>query len=377
MYTQEFIELVKKATDMVKLAKKYTELVPAGGGIWQGKCPHPKHKDLDPSFRVWEKSQSWACMGCHNGKKNSKDKNYGSDCFSFIQWMSNGKTSWPEAVEQLANIAGIPMPYDRFDTIYKANKTLAEAYSKSIKGKVYEYLKSRGLDDEDIHAWLLGFDGKKITFPLYDKYKNILGFSKRWLIQPEGSNDKYRNPYNSDVFNKGYYMYGIHLLDMDFPEIRITEGPMDVIMPKKYGVKNIVATQGTAFTDGHVEIIKNLGLTPVFCHDADKAGVNATKSAINKLSEKNIYCKILILPDGMDMADMANEYKWNIEQYIQDNAMTYGYYKIRNIISQYDTKVNETKVKLYPEIIKLMKEIPEVEKPIIKDFIKSRMQLDI
>ena len=79
MFPQEFIDKVKDAVDMRKLAEEYTLLEKVGNGIYRGPCPHPEHDDKHPSFCVWEKSQSWACLVCHHGKKTEKFKNYGSD----------------------------------------------------------------------------------------------------------------------------------------------------------------------------------------------------------------------------------------------------------------------------------------------------------
>lgn len=382
MLPQSFIDQVKSATDMVKLAQQYTELKKTGDGIWQGVCPHPDHHDTNPSFTVWEKEQSWCCLGCHNGKKHKKDKksldkNYGSDCFAFIQWMSNGKTGWKQAILQLAKEHDIPVPTDEFEQLYEHKKILAESYTKSLHGKAFNYLVARGLSRKDMADWMLGFDGQKITFPLLDRYRNVIGFTKRWLDMPEGRDDKYRNSHNSKIFNKGYYFYGMHLYDDSFDEIRITEGSLDVILAAKYGVKNIVATLGTAFTEGHVEIIKKLGKTPVFCMDGDPAGLKSMSKSIDMLAEEGIYSKLLIIPNQMDMADIANELKENLEQYILDYAMTYGYFKVQNIVNMFDAKTNELKLRLYPDIIEVLEEIPLNERVIIKEYIKNKLQLDL
>ena len=376
MLPQSFIDQVKEATDMVQLAKKYTELKLIGDGIWQGTCPHPDHKDSTPSFRVWEKDQSWACMGCHYGKKDTKDKNYGSDCFAFLQWME--KINWKQSILKLAEEADIPVPSDENTKLYKRKKILAESYTKSRQGQVFNYLLSRGLNKKDMEYWCIGFDGLRITFPLFDRYKNILGFTKRIFLEDPEIEPKYKNSSTSKIFNKSFYLYGAHLMDNEFGEIRITEGPLDVIVPNKYGVKNIVATLGTAVTDGHVELIKKYNKTPVFCMDGDPAGLQSINKAINKLADEGIYSKVLVLPNGIDMADLANTLKEDTEQYIQDNAVTYGQFKIQDIINQYDAKVNEIKLKLYPEVLKLLKEIPyELERDLIKDYVEEKMQIKI
>lgn len=379
---QSFIDQVKQATDIVKLIKDYTELKPIGDGIWQGRCPNPNHNDKDPSFRVWEKEQSWACMGCHYGKKDlsakkHEDKIYGSDCFAFIQWITKGKVNWKQAVLQLAKRAQVPEPSNENERLYNMKKILTKSYTKSLHGKPYNYLIERGLSKKEIKEWSIGFDGTKIIFPLFDRYKNVLGFTKRWVDKVPEDQPKYKNSSNSKIFNKSMYLYGIHKIDDNFDEVRITEGAMDVILPEKYGVKNIFATLGTAFTEGHIEIIKHYGKIPVFCMDGDRAGLASINKAINILAQNGIYSKILVLPDGMDMADLANKYKYDTEKYINDNAITYGFYEMKKILSMYDSKMVELKMKLYPEIVNILETIPDyTEKHIIEDLIKQRIGID-
>lgn len=383
MLPDSFIEQVKQATDLLELAKEYTTMKKAGPNVWQGICPHPDHHDTNPSFTVWEKEQSWCCYGCHHGKKDKTkpksvtDHVYGSDCFAFLQWLSKGKLSWKDTVFYLADLHGIPIPTDENQAYYDRNLLLAKSYAKNLPGRANNYLHTRGLSDQDIAQWGLGFDGKKITFPLYDRYNNILGFSKRWIDMPEGKDDKYRNSPNNKIFNKSVYFYGMNHYDSSFDEIRITEGNFDVILGHKYNVKNMVGPLGTSFTENHVEVIKSLGKTPVFCFDGDLAGLKALKKAIDALAEAGVYSKILLLPDGMDMAELALLYKEKTEEYIVEHAVTYGYFKIKDIISYFDAKTNELKLKLYPDILKVLEDVPGDEQTIIRSFIKDRLQVEL
>lgn len=379
MLPQSFIDQVKNATDIVKLIKQHTELKLVGDGIWAGQCPNPDHRDSDPSLMVWEKEQSWCCMGCHNGKKNTsgRDKNYGSDCFAFVQWISRGKTGWKQAIMELADKAGLQPPSNENQALYDQMKLLAYSYTKSLHGKAFNYLLSRGLSRKDMEKWMLGFDGNKITFPLFDRYRTVIGFTKRWIDMPEGHHDKYRNSPASKIFNKSYYFYGMHLVNDDCDELRITEGSMDVILSDKYGARNIVAPLGTAFTEGHVELIRNYGKIPVFCMDGDMAGMKSTRKAIELLAAAGIYSKILLLPEGMDMADLALQLKDNLEDYIQAHAVTYGYFKLQDMLNQYDARIHELKLKLYPDIVKLLDEVPGDEHLVLKELIRQKLQLDL
>lgn len=234
--------------------------------------------------------------------------------------------------------------------------------------QVLKYYESNGVN----------VDGKKIIFPLLDRYKNVLGFTKRWLNMPLDADDKYKNSPNSAIFNKGMYLYGLHKIDMSFKEIRITEGSMDVILSNKYGAKNVVATLGTAFTENHVELIKHYNLLPVFCMDGDDAGLKSIQKSASLLAEHNIYCKILILPPKKDMADIALELKDKLEDYINKNSITYGNYLIKDELSLYISKVNELKMKSYPNLLKIIQQIPcNNERDVLKAYIKNIMNIEM
>lgn len=381
MFPQSFINQVKNSVDMLELASRYTVLKKVGDGVYGGRCPNPSHKDKDPSFTIFTKDQSWCCYGCHYGNKaigkTHEDSNYGSDCFAFLQWISEGKINWKQAILQLAEENNILLPTDENEALYKTNLSKAKSYQLNLKGKAFNYLIKRGLNQEDLKKWMIGFDGQKIIFPLLDRYKRVLGFSRRWLEQPEWCRDKYRNSSTNEIFNKSSYFYGIHLYDNTHPNIYISEGPMDIILSSKYGLKNIFAAQGTSFTDNHAEIIKNLGKTPVFIMDNDPAGLKATKKAIDKLAGIGVYSKIVTLPENMDLADLSNKLKYDLLDYIDSHMITYGYYKVKNIIDIYYSKMNELKLKVYPELKELLKEIPGDEKQIIADFILNNLQINL
>ena len=390
MFPQELIDKIKNEIDLLELAKEYTELKKAGSHVYKGICPNPDHNDTDPSFTVFKKGykngtkinsyDTWCCYGCHNGKKsnNSVDKNLGSDCIAFIQWIK--KCDFNEAVLYLCKKYNIPVPKSKNYKILKKNKAMALKYYLNLKGEPLEYLKSRGLSFSDCREYGLGvtFDNERIVFPLFDRMNNILGFTKRWIHMNEDRDDKYRNSQNSEVFTKGMYFYNINHLDTDFNEIRITEGPLDAILASKYGAKNVVATLGTAFTEEHADIIKHYNMVPVFIYDGDEAGLKAINRAIVICAEKNIYCKILILPGGNDLADFSLLKKNNIENYIKENSVTYGNFLINNEIQKYLSKLNELKLKSYPKLLSVLKKVPDPsEKEILKAYIDNIMNIKL
>lgn len=377
-FPDDFIEELKTKTNLVKLVKEYTQLREVGLGIWQGVCPHPDHNDDTPSFTVWQKSNSWSCYGCHSGKKGI-DGNVGSDAIAFVQWIEN--LNFRQAVVKLAEWNNIPIPNDKNQKEFRKNEALSFKYQKALYKNldVLEYLYDRGLDDNDIDSFYLGYDSynNRIVFPLYDKYKNIVGFNKR-ITEPNTKGEvKYKNSSNSDIFNKSNYLYGIHNLDDSFDEIRITEGSMDVILAQKYGVKNVVATLGTSFTEQHAKAIYKTGKTPVLIFDGDSAGKKGLYKALSYFESLGVYCKIVELPLGKDLADMANEMKFNLEKYIKDHSLTAGYLQIKNIINSYQSSLYELKLYTAPKIEEVLNFVPYTEKRILKSFVKDELNISL
>lgn len=377
---ESFIHELKMNTDMVKFAKQYTALKKVGKGIWQGPCPHPDHNDSTPSFTVWEKHNSWSCYGCHSGKKGV-DNNKGSDVFAFIQWI-NKNDSFREAVKIVADWNGVAIPTDQNQKEYNKNYKLALKYQKDLleqEEHVIEYLYERGFDDSDIDKWMIGFDKftKRIVFPLFDRYRNIIGFNKRVIDKKYELGDKYINSPNSKIFNKSTYLYGIHDLDDNCDEIRITEGSIDVALAKKYGVKNIVASLGTSFTEGHANVIYKLNKTPVLIFDGDEAGNKGLEKAISYFNSLGVYCKIVKLPKGKDLADMSKELKFDIERFIQQKSITAGYHKIKNIINDYNSSLYELRLETIPKIEEVIESIPLTERKAIKSFVKDQLNISI
>lgn len=377
---ESFIEELKAKTDLVKFAKQYTELKQVGKGIWQGPCPHPDHNDRTPSFTVWQKSNSWSCYGCHSGKKGV-DGNKGSDIFAFVQWI-NKDNSFRKAVEAVAKWNGVAIPTDANQKLYDRNYKLALKYQRDLyetEDHVLEYLYERGLDDVDIEHWMIGFDKttRRIVFPLIDRYKNIVGFNKRTVDKDYKGGDKYINSPQSAIFNKSNYLYGIHELDDSCNEIRITEGSMDVVLARKYGVKNVVASLGTSFTEHHANLIYKLGKTPVLIFDGDEAGNKGLKKALAYFNALDVYCKVVKLTEGKDLADMSTELKFATENYIKQQSVTAGYVKVKDIINDYNNSLYEIRLETIPKLEEVMSLIPLAEKKAMKAFIKDEMNITI
>ena len=166
-------------------------------------------------------------MGCHCGQKDLKNKLYGTDCFAFLQWItdykgSSHRLSFSESVKKISRKAGLNIEEEKFSDELHQIYLQAMAYHNSIPKKVLKYLYERGLDNSDIMKWKIGFSCfpefyaeknniPRITFPLLAPYNKILGFSARKLTEEDAFVPKYKNSPNSSWFQKRKYFYGNHL----------------------------------------------------------------------------------------------------------------------------------------------------------------------
>lgn len=350
-FTKEYIETLKSSVNIVDYISRYTDLK-QNGNVYSGKCPHPGHNDSTPSFRVWENEQSWACMGCHYGSKGGNI--LGSDIIAFIQWMDN--LNFYEAILKLSSVTGIALPDDKESKIYDSIKEKALKYHMNVV-VIEKYLISRGLDRDTIRKYKIGYNGKRITIPLIDEYNRYVGFTNRKYS--DSSNDvKYINSKNSKHFKKNSFLYNLNNIDYNYNYIVIAEGPFDVIVSSKNGLKNVVSSLGTSLTDNHVDIIKNTGLTPIVCFDGDTAGMNASIKASEKFASKGIFSKIVNLKDGYDLADMSQGLQNKITDYIENESVSYYQYRTNNILNNIRKGINETIIKYYDSLEESIKTIP-------------------
>lgn len=381
-FEKDFIEKVKESTDLFDLVKEYApDLKYTTRNVAQCKCPHPNHNDKTPSFTVYMDGNTWNCYGC-NASNSKSSGGEGSDCIAFIQWMNQGSMSWQDSVKFLANRAGIPLPDDDNRHIFDSNFRENNAYVNNLKKHpdALNYLYNRGLNDIDIDKWKIGYDEyfNRITFPLFDVSKNIIGFNKRIIKQNRESNEvKYWHSKNSEIFNKSKYFYGLHNINKKVKYIIVTEGVMDVIIADKYKVPNVVCTLGTSFSQEHIKVIKRLNLSPIIIYDNDNAGNSSTLKVMELLLENNIYCKVCKLPEGYDLGELCSQCKSTSNQYIEDNSYTYGYSQIKNIIDNYNKDLYELKLKYRPIIEESLSKVPIFEKNNIKAFLNEEIGIKV
>jgi DNA primase len=303
----------------VQVISQYVQLKKAGRN-YKGLSPFNSEKT--PSFVVSPEKQIFHCFS--SGK--------GGDIFTFIQEFEG--VSFPEALQILADQSGIKISnIDKFykkeaksekDEYYKAHDLACEFFEKQLwdskEGeKVLEYLHKRGVTDETIKSFRVGFSpdeydalypilnkkgiAKKVIlnsglaaskgiggdqiydkfrsrlmFPIIDYMGRICGFGGRALKKDQ--DPKYLNSPENPIYNKSKVLYGLYEAKQSIKEkdqVVFVEGYFDVIMPHQDGVKNVVATSGTALSSDQIRLIKRLTSNVVTCFDSDSAGFEATK----------------------------------------------------------------------------------------------------
>jgi len=273
------------------------------------------------------------------------------------------RVTFPEAIKIVAEKAGVPLPKMIDDTRFEAHKRESDQvielnqwalqwWQDQLQSKaatsVRQYLKQRGLTDETAETFRLGFapdswealsthlrqkgaaqeqlersglvvkkeEGGsydrfrgRLIFPVFDAQGKPIAFGGRTL-DPEGE-PKYLNSPETPAYTKGRHLFGLNLTR---DEIRrqgfaiLVEGYLDLIVPYQHGVKNMVASLGTALTPEQVKLIARFAPKVVVNYDGDRAGVQAAKRAIETLLAEDIEVKVLVLPDNADPDDFIRKY---------------------------------------------------------------------
>jgi DNA primase len=347
-FPQTFIEDLRRQTDIVRIVQDYVTLKKAGAN-WVAPCPF--HKETKPSFSVSPAKEMFFCFGCHKG----------GSVFTFI--MEIERVTFPEAIKLIAEKSGVPLPKMEDDGRFEAHKRESDQvidlnqwalgwWEDQLKSKaaqsVRQYLKQRGISEETSQAFRLGFapdswdalsghlrqkgatqqqlersglvvkkdEGGsydrfrgRLMFPVFDAQGKPIAFGGRTL-DPEGE-PKYLNSPETPAYTKGRHLYGLHLTR---DEIRrqgfaiLVEGYLDLIVPYQFGVKNVVASLGTALTPEQVKLIGRFARKVVVNYDGDRAGVQAAKRAIETLLAEDLEVKVLVLPDNADPDDFIRKH---------------------------------------------------------------------
>ncbi len=404
---EHLIQEILAANDITDIVGKYVSLKRAGSSL-VGLCPF--HKEKTPSFHVSPDRQVYHCFGCGAG----------GGVVDFVKNIEN--LDFVESIKFLAERANIKIQTqdfsDKDSKLYEKKKAILEAnletarYFRSMLfakegAKAMEYAKKRGLSDNTIKIYGLGFAPEtwdslvkhllskgfkkdllleagliamsekgraydrfrnRLMFPIIDVRGNIIGFGGRALGEDKA---KYLNSAETPVFNKRKNLFSLNLAkNSGTGELILVEGYMDVISLYQSGIKNAVASLGTALTAEQARLISRFAGTVTICYDTDEAGVNATERAIEIFDGLDIKIHILELPEGKD----PDEYiKKNSAQLFIDQikkSKTVSEYRIEKLKKKYDIKNDTQKIEYLGECVNILL---GVKGSIERDFLVNKL----
>lgn len=283
------------------------------GREFLARCPW--HDDHRPSLTVSPRTNRAFCFVCARG----------TDAIGWIQ-ETRGLT-FADAVIELAgryNIAVKAADEADHEKLQEESREKArlfgEAESRQAKlvanlanSPGQQYLAGRGLTDETVAEWGLGWSGSRVTFPLWDQMGRVVGHTGRVI---DDSKPKYRNSRNSLIYQKAAMIYGLHKARDEIVRsgrVVVTEGQFDVIRCWQAGLRNLVAVSGSSLTESMISLLvrttRAKGITLAF--DSDTGGLKAADRALRELRplalRGELDLRILMLPAGKDPADLAEQ----------------------------------------------------------------------
>ena len=343
------IEQIKERLDIVDVISSYIKVEKAGVNF-KAKCPF--HNEKTPSFMISPARQSFYCFGC--GEKG--------DVFSFVQKFEN--IDFIEALKILAEKAGVELKNkkedkeskDEKEKLFEMVEESAKIFEKNLsqEKKVLSYLGKRGVSENSISKWRIGFakdewrdlcnrltekgfskeellsvglikktptENKfydtfrdRVMFPIFDSSGKVIAFSGR-AMKKDDKVPKYLNSPETKLFYKSEVLYGFnvaknYMRKLDYAVL--VEGQMDMVMSHQAGVSNTIASSGTALTELHLRKIQKLTNRIIIAYDSDEAGEKAARRAAELALQLGMEVKVTSLPKGEDPASVAqkNSEEW-------------------------------------------------------------------
>jgi DNA primase len=337
----ESLDAVRAAANIVDLVETRTRLRKVGAR-YTGLCPF--HEEKTPSFSVSPDRGTYHCFGC----------GVGGDAISFVRETEG--LDFVGAIEWLANRFHVELEYDesspqvdarrrRRERLLALLEQAAAFYERTLWGSdaaaaAREYVASRGFDEEVCREFRLGLSPagatlarkaaergytrdelsaaglvtrrgsdyfqQRLMFPLADTRGRVIGFQARKLHENDPLRGKYVNSPESELFHKSNVLYGLHLARSAITKqdrAVVVEGNADVIALRQAGLDPVVASMGTALTEGHLKELARLTNRVYLCFDADAAGEEATLRGMELAVRAGLEVRVVALPTGKDPAD--------------------------------------------------------------------------
>lgn len=392
-YSDELVDEIRNSNDIVDVISQYVVLKRSGRNFF-GLCPF--HREKSPSFSVSPDKQIFHCFGC----------GVGGDVIHFVSKIEN--LDFKQAIEALAEKSGINLPIlaDGQDTekirlkekvyqinkitaqffhenLYKPSAKLAQDYVKKRKldnntlktfqigystnyDELYQKLKQEGFTDEEILASsLVGKSAKgqfydkfktRLMFPIKDVQDRVIAFGGRVL---DDSKPKYINSPENIVYSKGRNLFGLNVAKKSGKDkIIMVEGYMDAISLYQRGITNVVASLGTALTEGQGRLLRKYTSQVIIGYDSDGAGQAATMRGMEIL--QNLGCDIRILQldgDAKDPDEYVIKYGSGRFEKCVENAISLVEFKVKTLKKSMNIQTASDKIKFLNEIVKILSKV--------------------
>ena len=407
----DFAQLVKQQTDIVRVVGEYVKLRKTGAQNFTGLCPF--HKEKTGSFSVNATHGYFYCFGCHEK----------GDVFTFVMKLES--LSFPEAVRTVATKMGIPLPKREWSSpeeareaglrrqlidIHEAATQYFEQALRAPEGaRAREYLTTRGVTAETIKTFRIGYapddfnhmrdalkqhfpeevmrasglfsakeqaDGshgpmyarfrKRITFPIASESGKVIAFTAR-ALDPDEKTPKYLNSPETALYSKGQVLFNLDkakaaMRSNDFA--LLVEGQMDCISVYMAGIHNVLAVSGTAFTEQQVRLLGRFTKRVIVNFDPDTAGANAAEKSIALLTEEDFDIKIVTLEGGLDPDRFVREHGIQAYGAALRGARRYSDYLIDRARQLFPARTADAKVK---SLNFLLPHIRRMSNPIQRD----------
>lgn len=386
-YSDELIEEVRSRNDIVDVISTYVKLQKKGSSYF-GLCPF--HNEKSPSFSVSRDKQMYYCFGCGAG----------GNVFTFIMEYEN--YTFVEALKLLAQRAGVELPEEEYSkeakeraslksTLLEINKQAAKYYYVQLQGQQgkigKDYLLGRGLSEETITAFGLGYSNKysddlhqylhkqgysdellakaglisiderngvydkfwnRVMFPIMDVNNRVIGFGGRVMGDAK---PKYLNSPETEIFDKSRNLYGLNRARTSRKHyFLICEGYMDVIALHQAGFTNAVASLGTALTTGHANLLKRYVSEVYLTYDSDEAGTKAALRAIPILKDAGISAKVIRMDPYKDPDEFIKNLGAEAFEERINQAKNGFMYSLEVLERDYDMHSPEGKTQFHKEV---------------------------
>jgi len=370
-------ETVQKILDTARIEEVVADFVSLRkrGAEWWGCCPF--HNERTPSFHVVPAKGIYYCFGCHKG----------GSAVGFV--MDHEHMSYPDALRYLAKKYNIEVVEEeesaediaarqRNESLYLiseyAGKFFQEQLSKG-EGKAVglNYFHTRGLEDSTIAKYGLGWapSGRRafteaakakgfkdeylletglcaryddntelhdrfverVIFPIHSVSGRVIAFGARTLKSKEEGKPyaKYVNSKESAIYVKNQSLYGIWFAKTEMAKkdkCYLVEGYLDVLSMHQLGITNVVASSGTALTEGQIRLIGRFTKNVTIMYDGDEAGVNAALRGIDMFLKKGMDVKVVLIPDGDDPDSFSRKHTLEeVEEFIKEAEQDFVNFK--------------------------------------------------